>query len=154
MRPQLTTLATHVSDGELTSERFQRFSTWESLLRGVAFLIHQIRSRTSISTATCKGWHKCEKPRTPEELEAAKLVILKSVQRDAYPEEYAALHENKTISKSSTILNLDPFMRDGLLRTGGRLRHASLESEMKHPIILPKQSHVARLLVSHCHAKV
>lgn len=27
VRPQLTTLATHVSDGELTSERFQRFST-------------------------------------------------------------------------------------------------------------------------------
>ncbi|XP_057704031.1 uncharacterized protein LOC130922855 isoform X1 [Corythoichthys intestinalis] len=46
VRPQLTILATHVSDDELNSERFQRFSTWESLLRGVAFLIHQIRSRS------------------------------------------------------------------------------------------------------------
>lgn len=154
VRPQLTTLATCVKEGKLTSERFQRFSTWESLLRAVSFLVHQTRSYRSDSSVPCKGWHRCTKPRTPEELEAAKLVILKSVQMDAYPEEYAALQEERPIPGSSAILDLDPFMCDGLLRTGGRLRHASVNLELKNPIILPKQSHVTRLLVSHYHTKV
>ncbi|XP_061663174.1 uncharacterized protein LOC133493623 [Syngnathoides biaculeatus] len=154
VRPQPTTLATSLRESELTSEQFQRFSTWESLLRAVSFLIHQIRSHRTNSTVTCKGWHQCNQPRTPEELEAAKIVIIKAAQRDAYPEECVALLENRAIPKSSTILNLDPFVCDGLLRIGGRLRHASVNPEVKNPIILPKQSHVTRLLVSHRHAKV
>lgn len=154
VRPQLTTLATCINECKLTSECFQRFSTWESLLRAVSFLIHQTHSYRSDLPTTCKGWHQCNKPRTPEELAAAKLAILKSVQRDAYPEEYTALQENRAISRSSAILDLDPFMCDGLLKTGGRLRHASIDPEMKNPIILPKQSHVTRLLVSHYHTKV
>lgn len=154
VRPQLTTLATCISECKLTSERFQRFSTWESLLRAVSFLIHQTHSYRSDLQTTCKGWHQCNKPRTPEELAAAKLAILKSVQRDAYPEEYTALQENRVISRSSAILDLDPLMCDGLLRPGGRLRHASIDPEVKNPNILPKQSHVTRLLVSHYHTKV
>ena len=45
-------------------------------------------------------------------------------------------------------------MCDGLLRTGGRLRHASMDPAVRNPIILPKQSHVTKLLVSHYHVKV
>ena len=154
VRPQLTTFATRISECKLTSGRFQRFSTWESLLRAVSFLIHQTHSYRSDSPTTCKRWHQCNKPRSPEELAAAKLAILKSVQRDTYTEEYTALQENRAISRSSAILNLDPFMCDGLLRIGGRLRYASIEPEVKNPIILPKQSHVTTLLVNHYHTKV
>lgn len=74
--------------------------------------------------------------------------------RDAYPNEYVALQENWAISRSSAILNVDPFMCDGLLRTGGHLRHAAIDPEVRNPIILPKQSHVTKLLVSHYHVKV
>lgn len=87
------------------------------------------------------------------QLDAAKRVILMSVQRDAYPEEYTALQEKRMISKSSTILNLDPIMCGGLLRIGGRLKRAPVESEVRNPIILPK-SHVTMLMVSHYHIKV
>lgn len=154
VRPQLTTLATCINECELTSGRFQRFSTWGSLLRAVSFLIHQTRSFRSDSSATCKGWHRCSRLRTPEELTAAKRVILKSVQREAYPEEYTALQEDRAISRTSAILNLDPFMNDDLLRIGGRLRHASISPEVRNPIILPRQSHVTTLLVNHYHMKV
>lgn len=146
--------ATHISKGKLTPERFQRFSTWESSQRAVSFLVYQTRSYRSDLSDKCKGWHKCNIPRTPEELAAARLAILKSVQRNAYPEEYAALQEKRAISRSSAILDLDPFMCDGLLQTGGRLRHASIAPEVKNSIILPKQSHVTKLLVSHYHTKV
>lgn len=42
VRPQLTTLVTCISECKLTSGRFQRFSTLESLLRAVSFLVVQI----------------------------------------------------------------------------------------------------------------
>ncbi|XP_037115370.1 uncharacterized protein LOC119127506 [Syngnathus acus] len=162
VRPQVTALLTHIETKPLTSSRFQRFSKWSSLLRAVSFLIHQMRSHKSISTSdstdtpqhACKGWHQCSGPRTPEELAAAKRLILETVQRDAYPDEYAALKAHREVSNSSQILTLDPYMCEGLLRVGGRLRHDSLDSEIKHPIILPKQNHVTRLLVEHHHAEV
>lgn len=158
VKPQITTLSTHVEAKRLTSERFLRFSTWESMLRAISLLIHQARSfkadTAGESQHMCKGWHQCCKPRTPEELAAAKKLILESVQRDSYPDEYAALQANKEVSNSSTILNLDPYISDGLLRVGGRLRHASIEPDVKNPIILPKQSHVTKLLVKHHHIKV
>ena len=59
----------------------------------------------------------------------------------------------KSINKSSAIRNRDPFMGDGLLRVGGRLRHASIGAEVRNPIILPKKAHVVDLLVRHNHAK-
>ncbi|KAI3356755.1 hypothetical protein L3Q82_003433 [Scortum barcoo] len=153
VRPQVTTLATLLREGKLTSERFQRFSTWKSLLRAVAFLIHQASSFKSGGANTCRGWHLCKQPRTPAELEAARRVILRSVQRDTYPHEYAALQENRNFPNTSTILSLDPVMLGGLLRIGGRLKHAPVETEVRHPIILPR-CHVTTLLVSHHHTKV
>lgn len=77
-----------------------------------------------------------------------------SVQREAYPEEYKALLENQPVPKSSGILELDPFLCDGLLRIGGRLRHASVNPEVRNPVILPKQNHVTKLMVTHYHTEV
>lgn len=105
------------------------------------FLIHQAHSHTSnsISTShTCKGWHQCSKISTPEEQTAAKRLILRHTQKDLYPEEYAALQRDEQVSRSSALWNLDPYIDDGLLRVGGRLKHASLESDVKNPIIPPK----------------
>lgn len=50
---------------KLTSERFERFSTWNSLLRAVSFLIYIARSHKSDSTGQptkCIGWHQRNKP--------------------------------------------------------------------------------------------
>lgn len=85
--------------------------------------------------------------------QAAKRLILLHVQKDLYPEEYAALQKNEQVLHLSVLQNLDPYIYDGLLRVRGRLRHASLES-VKNPVILPKQSYVTKLLVSNYHSKV
>ncbi len=102
----------------------------------------------------CKGWYQCSKPHTPEELAAAKRLILESIQRDTYPDEYVALQANKEISSLSSILNLDPYISNGLLKVGGRLRHTSIKPEVKNPVILSNQSHVTKLLVEHHHMGV
>ncbi len=87
VRPCVTSFATR-AERSLFSERFQRFSTWESLLRAVSFLIHQARSHSSsISTShACKGWHQCSKIITLEEQTAAKRLILLHAQKELYPE--------------------------------------------------------------------
>lgn len=79
-------MVTPETDAErsLFSERFQCFSTWESLLGAVSFLIHQAYSHTPSSISTshkCKGWHQCSKISTPEEQTAAKRLILLHAQK-------------------------------------------------------------------------
>ena len=55
-----------------------------------------------------------------------------------------------TVKKSSPICNLDPLV-DGLLRVGGQLQHAQLDEDHKHPVILPKDHRVTRLIMRHYH---
>ena len=51
--------------------------------------------------------------------------------------------------------DLSPFMdSDGLWRVGGRLRNAFIPFDNKHPVILPKEAGLARLMVDHYHKKV
>lgn len=45
-------------------------------------------------------------------------------------------------------------MDKGLLRVGGRLKQSSLSQELKHPVILPKNSHISKLILAHYHEKV
>ncbi|XP_022790963.1 uncharacterized protein LOC111330386 [Stylophora pistillata] len=58
------------------------------------------------------------------------------------------------MNMSSSLYKLDPFLDvDGILRVGGRLRHASLKGDVKFPIILPRNSHVTKLIIRHFHAR-
>ncbi len=154
IRPQIQTCATYL-EPILTSGRFRLFSTFTSLVRGVAFLIHVARScKKTNPKGKCKGWHRCDSPRTPDELAQATDIILKAAQNAAFPEELTALRENKPISKNSPLQRLCPTLEGGLIRVGGRLRHAQLPAAEKNPVILPKDSYVSLLLTRHHHEQV
>ena len=61
----------------------------------------------------------------------------------------------KPISKSSSILSLDPVLTDdGLLRVGGRLRNAPIDHQAKRPVILPKDCHVSNMIIRHTHETI
>ena len=61
---------------------------------------------------------------------------------------------NHKIKQASSLFRLDPFLDDqGLLRIGGRLDKASMAYELKHPVIIPKSSHVTELLIRQYHHK-
>ena len=107
-------------------------------------------------------------------------MILKSVQKEAFEEEYSILkslkeeeeqgedkkdseekqrrHENrgsKCVKKRSPLYKLDPFLReDGVICVGGRMKISTLPREVAHPVILPRKSHVTELLVKECHERV
>ena len=52
---------------------------------------------------------------------------------------------------NSKILLLQPFIRNELLRIGGRLKHSFLPEESKNPIILPKDHHITTIIVEFIH---
>ena len=58
------------------------------------------------------------------------------------------------MKKVSPIRRLDPFMdHDDILHVGGRIRHADLPFQEKHPLILLKKGHITELVIRHHHAK-
>lgn len=49
---------------------------------------------------------------------------------------------------------LNPFLdKDGIIRVGGQILKADLSEVLKTPVILPKSSNVASLLIRHTHGR-
>ena len=155
IQPQVRTYTTHLEEPGLNTDRFQRFSTFISLLRAVAFLIHMARShKLSNQNSRCSGWHICHLPRTVDEMAQAKDVILKAAQRPAFAKELSAVQANKVVSANSPLHKLSPILEGDLICVGGRLKHSQLTCEEKNPVILAKDSHISLLLVRHYHEQV
>lgn len=86
---------------------------------------------------------------TVEERERAAEVVIKLAQQQAFPQEMKTLERGGSLPSSSPLFRLDPIVDKGLLRIGGRLKQSSLSQELKHPVILPKNSHITKLILSH-----
>lgn len=149
---------TACTNTNLGSQRFERFSTWQSLIRATATLIHiaeTIRAKTSKQNTECKGWHQCLKAHMPDNLSKAKQVIIGCAQNKAYQTEMSCLKQGMDIPNNSPLRKLDPVLDDGgLLRIGGRLRHSTLITEEKHPLIVSGRSHIGTLLINYYHKRV
>ncbi|KAK3545643.1 hypothetical protein QTP70_008781 [Hemibagrus guttatus] len=155
VRPLVTTLST--DDSHFECQRFERFSSWRSLVRAIASLIHvaQTYKSSDDTERTCRSWHYCAKPRTVKELLQAEEVVIKSVQRRAYQEELTCIAKGNDIPRYSALRNLNPYIDSrSLLRIGGRLKNATLDLKEKFPLIIPGRSHAAKLLVEHYHDRV
>ncbi|KAJ0169499.1 hypothetical protein K1T71_015086 [Dendrolimus kikuchii] len=58
------------------------------------------------------------------------------------------------LAKYNKLSSLNPFRdNNGIWRVGGRLQHASLSEDRKHPILIPRQSHIAKLIIANAHEK-
>nr|XP_055053759.1 uncharacterized protein LOC129438884 [Misgurnus anguillicaudatus] len=156
VRPQVTSCATHTSSKELDTERFKRFSSWRSLTRAVARLVHITQSfKQDSDMSTCRGWHICARPCSVQNLERAKSILIQSVQAEAFSEELKCLQASTVISKQSPLFNLSPYIdKSGLLRVGGRLSQANLGRDELCPLILPGHCHMTSLIIQHYHKQV
>ena len=90
----------------------------------------------------------CKAPLTVDEIESAENVIIQSVQRDHFHKEINYLKRNKIIDKNL----LTRF--EGVLRVGGRLEKANIPFAVKHPVVLPNDSHVTKLVIQDYHERV
>ena len=132
----------------------QRFSSWFKLLKFIAICL-RCQTRFVTRKRESKPEEECsvETPKvesvTRSELENAEREVIKFEQNLAFAQELETIREGNCVKKSSALARLDPILVNGLLRVGGRLNRAPLSDDSKHQIIIPKDSHLARLLVSH-----
>ena len=65
------------------------------------------------------------------------------------------MERTKCVRKSSSIYKLDPYIDgNGLLRVGTWLSQSTMGESVKHPLLIPKGSILARLIIKWCHEKV
>lgn len=135
-------LATEVKNYNDILGRLSQFSSWTTILKVVARI-----KRLGVKTKQPSEYV------TVKERENAADEVIKIVQLQAFPHEIKMLQGKRDLPNSSSLFRLDPIWSEGLLRVGGRLKQSSLGHKIKHPVILPNNSHITKLIVSHFHAK-
>ncbi|KAL8598023.1 hypothetical protein ACOMHN_011448 [Nucella lapillus] len=123
-------------------EIIKRFSSLDRLLRVAARLLSWLRQARKKRTK-----QEILVPSSSESQDLAFKQIIIGVQAQHFPLSQRSTHHE--------LRRLDVFTdHQGILRVGGRLRHSSEAYQVKHPIVLPKDSHLSLLMARHHHAKV
>lgn len=97
--------------------------------------------------------HRNTGPLTFNELQNAQRIWIKDAQNEYFREELRCMENKQPFPRSSSLRSLNPIMQnDGLLHVGGRLVNSLILPEQSTmPIIIPKRSKIADLLVHHSH---
>ena len=132
---------------------FSYYSSWYRLIRAVAWILRLKRRLRGIKNQPDAA-QQTGRALTVSELREAESAVVAALQKSAFPEEYAALESGTEVRRASSLNSLDPFLKNGIVRVGGRLTHASLPDDQKYPAILPNRSHVVDLLVQQVHEEV
>ncbi|XP_041633313.1 uncharacterized protein [Drosophila kikkawai] len=129
-----------------SEEYLERFSKLDKALRVLTYVLRFLkRCRKSSISPTPRP--------TSDEIREAERVLISIAQRRAYGQEQKHLAEKRSLPASSPIANLFPFIdQHGLLRACGRLTAAKgLQYDERHPIILPYDCRLSRLLIQFAH---
>ena len=156
VRPHLKTLTTKVGKAtNLETHRFNRFSEWLRLVRAVMPLItvrvvRNFRKNRANKGTALRSESVSIDQFTSSSLDSrrqAEIVIIKSLQNEAYGEEIQCIQNSRNITKGSVLSNLSPIIDP-------RLEQGELTNEEKHSVILPRQHHVTTLVVEHLHHEI
>jgi len=119
-------------------------SSWFQLKRSVCWLRRFLAWLPQKTVIT--------EPIAVSEMDQAEKKILQYIQKKYYSDEVSRLKKNKCVGKSSSLYPLEPMLDDQeLLRLGGRLAEAPIPYDAKYPYILPRDHHVAELVVRQVH---
>ena len=150
---QCTTITATVTE-IATTFKWQKYSSYEKLLRIVAYMLRLLPKNESKRTDT--GFIT-----DPTELDNAQQRLFHLVQLESFNTERKCLLKSLPLSKSSKIVEFSPFIGpNGLLRASGRTKQLDVASfDMKHPILLDSRHPAVRLYLeqlheTHCHQGV
>ncbi|XP_060584000.1 uncharacterized protein LOC132740165 [Ruditapes philippinarum] len=85
---------------------------------------------------------------TLSELKTSSSAVVKYVQMECFADELINLQKGTNVKGESPIASLNPILKDGLIRTKGRIIY---HDETKCPIILPKRHHLTTLMIRFSH---
>jgi hypothetical protein len=148
-----TSLVVNASSAELLSV-CTKYSSFRTAQRVTAYVLRFIcatlkRQSTQPIILKAQGLVRPNVTLLPEELHIAIALLVSQVQQHHFLEEIRLLHANTTPPRWKA---LSPFVDElGVLRVGGRLHHADLPEDAKHPALLPKDAHLSSIIVDHFH---
>lgn len=120
---------------------------------GIRFL-NALRTKYKPPKVDTRSKKKKAHPPTDKEKALAMEYFIRKAQEEYFSLELAALKKGKGISEKSKLIALNPRLdSNGIMRVGGRLDKAAIDYEMRHPVIIPKNSRLAWLLMDHAHRK-
>lgn len=77
---------------------------------------------------------------------------LSKICKKAYRKEIELLRKGNQLTKGNKLYQLDVFLDTyGIVKVGRRLHHSTLCDSLKHPIIIPKDYHITKLIIAHNH---
>lgn len=122
-------------------------------------LLHRLSSLTKIIHVVAYCLRVFQKSRVttinlcPAEQVRALQLIIQLVQKQSFSDEWAHIRDPLHPGQSK-LRNLSPFFDEhGLIRVGGRLKHAEIPYEQKHPILLPRSHRLTDLLIDDFHTQ-
>lgn len=126
-------------------ELLNKYSNWGKLQRVTAYIL-RFRHNASNKNARITGLL------STDEIRKATFTICRLVQLKEFSSDYDNLTKNKPCK--GRISSLAPFIDEsGLIRVGGRLKHANIQPDAKYPILMPKTDHVTTLIVDSFHLR-
>ncbi|XP_033228996.1 uncharacterized protein LOC117180615 [Belonocnema kinseyi] len=138
------TLLNKSNDSDKSDEAetvFKQFSSFEKLKRVLAYCF-RFRHNTQKSNSV-----KLTVELSETELKLSTERIIELTQANTFAKEIDSLAHKGAVDSKSKILNLNPFLDQGILKVGGRFTHSDLAYNQKHPILLPRKHHVTDLII-------
>lgn len=134
-------------NSNILSDAIKRYSSFSKLVNIIGFCLRFISNlRPSAQKQTGSL--------TSNERERSRNLLIKTAQRESFPEELQNLKHSKPVKFASKLISLNPFIdKDEIIRVGGRLKHASISHNRKHPIILPANHHLTQLIIEYEHIR-
>ena len=160
LRKETKSFAAGVKQEDIIRYLKERISNWSKFKRITALLLcHKRKLLQHIRSK--QGWKGADNINCNnrlfnlEELKGAEKEVIKSVQQRHFKEEIMALHNGNSLTSSSKIVHLDPFLdQDGILKVGGRIGKCDVSDEIQHPTLLPKSCKTTELIIRQCYDKV
>ncbi|UYV66800.1 hypothetical protein LAZ67_4002883, partial [Cordylochernes scorpioides] len=135
----------HATIAEPCPEFFSKYSSFTKLLRVMAWCKRFINITRKQPTQRLSFL-------TSQDLKDSLLQIVKIILRCEFTPEINACIKYIPLPRKSRLISLNIFIdSQGILRVGGRLRHSDLDIDQKHPMLIPKDHFVTKLIVLHYH---
>ena len=107
-----------------------RFSNWQRLCRITAYCMRFINNAKSLN--------RTSGPLLPKEIDSA--------------ERYWSLSAQTQLGDwKERYKDLAPFKKEGIVRVGGRIKHSPLSYDNNHPVLLPTEHVVSKLVIKDAH---
>ncbi|XP_075163072.1 uncharacterized protein LOC142235697 [Haematobia irritans] len=131
-----------------TFDILDRFSSYSKALRVVSYIFrfyNRLRRNGNVDTNSSIDL-------THNEIVCSKKRLISLSQKHYFKREYDAILLKNPLPKDSPLIPINPFIdQDDILRVNGRLAHSTLPYNESHPIILPGNSRLCCLFLSHLH---